>query len=134
MIFLLISTPILAQSTDTITISKEKLTALITEAVTREVDKAVSEAVSLAVKETETKYILQIADLKKEIADKDGEIAKNKVLIEELNIQLENAAIKYNNYVKTHGLKQDLILGGITFISAIAIDELLRIWIKSQLY
>ena len=114
----------------TITIDKAKLEEAIKTEVQKQIDSAVNAAVAVAVKDVETKYILIVADKDKTIAGLQGDIKKMDVDIKELNIKLQNETIKYNNYIKTHGLKRDLIIGSAMMATTLVLDFAVRYWIK----
>jgi hypothetical protein len=107
----LFTLPIYAQ---TITIDKTALENAIKTEVTKEIQKAVDDAVAIAIKDTTDKYVLQLAARDVIIAQKDGQIQKDKIQKQQDNIDLKNSKIKFDNYKANHGLKRDFIIGGIT--------------------
>jgi len=112
---------------ETITIDKDELIIIIKTEAEKYVKAAVDEAVAIAIKDMEKKYIPIIAEKDKEIVELNGTIAKNKVSMDELKIQLANETIKFENYKNHNGLRQYLIVGGVALLSGFALDGLLRI-------
>ena len=99
--------------TQTITIDKAALENAIKTGVAKVVQKAVDDAVTIAIKDTTDKYVLQLAAKDVIIAQKDGQIQKDKVQKQQDDIDIENGKIKFNNYKANHGWKRDLTIGGI---------------------
>ena len=99
--------------TQTITIDKAALDNAIKTEVAKVVQKAVDDAVTIAIKDTTDKYVLQLAAKDVIIAQKDGQIQKDKVQKQQDDIDIENGKIKLNNYKANHGWKRDITIGGI---------------------
>jgi hypothetical protein len=118
---ILFALPFYAQ---TITIDKNKLEDIIKTEVTKEIQKAVDEAVTVAIKDTTDRYVLELAAKDVIIAQKDGQIQKDKVQKQQDDIDIENGKIKLNNYKANHGWKRDAIVGGVSFVGGIVLGAL----------
>ena len=116
--------------TQTITIDKTALENAIKTEVTKEIQKAVDDAVAIAIKDTTDKYVLQLAARDVVIAQKDGQIQKDKIQKQQDDIDLENSKIKLNNYKNTHGWKRDAIIGGLSGAAGLVLGGLAGAAIK----
>jgi hypothetical protein len=116
--------------TQTITIDKTALENAIKTEVTKEIQKAVDDAVAIAIKDTTDKYVLQLAAKDVVIAQKDGQIQKDKIQKQQDDIDLENSKIKLNNYKNTHGWKRDTIIGGLSGAAGLVLGGLAGAAIK----
>ena len=116
--------------TQTITIDKTALENAIKTEVTKEIQKAVDDAVAIAIKDTTDKYVLQLAAREVVIAQKDGQIQKDKIQKQQDDIDLENSKIKLNNYKNTHGWKRDAIIGGLSGAAGLVLGGLAGAAIK----
>ena len=110
--------------TQTITIDKAALDNAIKTEVAKVVQKAVDDAVTIAIKDTTDKYVLQLAAKDVIIAQKDGQIQKDKVQKQQDDIDIENGKIKLNNYKANHGWKRDLTIGGIAGAAGVILGVL----------
>ena len=110
--------------TQTITIDKAALDNAIKTEVAKVVQKAVDDAVTIAIKDTTDKYVLQLAAKDVIIAQKDGQIQKDKVQKQQDDIDIENGKIKFNNYKANHGWKRDLTIGGIAGAAGVILGVL----------
>lgn len=88
------------------------------------------DAVAIAIKDTTDKYVLQLAAKDVVIAQKDGQIQKDKIQKQQDDIDLENSKIKLNNYKNTHGWKRDAIIGGLSGAAGLVLGGLAGAAIK----
>ena len=127
LLLVMISIPLYSQS---VIVDKAKLDEIIRTEVAKIIDKAVNDAVAVAIKAEDEKYILMIADKDKEIVTLNGTIQKKDVHIKALDIQIANIQIKFDNYKLNHGLKRDLIVGGVSSLAGIVIGVIAESAIK----
>ncbi len=127
LLLILISIPLYSQS---VIVDKAKLDEIIRTEVGKIIDKAVNDAVAVAIKAEDEKYILIIANKDKEIVTLNGTIKKKDIHIQELDIQIKNAEITFNNYKANHGLKRDIIVGGVSSLAGIVIGVIVESAIK----
>ncbi len=118
--FLIVMLLSVMASSETITVDKDKLAALIRTEVTKAVNSAVDEAVSVAIKDTENKYIFIIADKDIKIADLTGLCDKKDIEIKALNIQKKNVQIDFDNY-KRQALVNYTFTGALGLLSGLVI-------------